>query len=319
MKQLLRLFLLIFWALLVQTVNCQTPVAHYSFNGNADDSGPNSLNGTLIGNPTLTTDLAGNANSAYLFDGIDDHVDIGTSLLLKPTTALTVSLWAYNTNWASFSDWAALCGNASSGGYDLVIHGSAGTMESQVRYNGDYQTASYPLSSISSGWHHFALTCDGRYNIIYIDGAAIDTYDAGAVYPIQYTYTGNHTLIGAEAGTVNTEGDYFSGKIDEAAIYDVALNSAQILLLYTSYLGINDNSPEKLNIDIYPNPVSDILNISGMKNMAGFTAEVFDITGRKQAGVLNQSCVPMNFVNPGVYFLRITQNGYSYIQKVIKQ
>ena len=51
-------------------------VAHYPFNGNANDESGNKYNGKVHG-PVPTTDRFGAANSAYLFDGKDDYMDMG--------------------------------------------------------------------------------------------------------------------------------------------------------------------------------------------------------------------------------------------------
>jgi hypothetical protein len=47
-------------------------VAHYPFNGNANDESGNGNHGTVHG-AKLTQDRFGNPNSAYYFDGIDDE------------------------------------------------------------------------------------------------------------------------------------------------------------------------------------------------------------------------------------------------------
>ena len=44
-------------------------IAYYPFSGNANDSSGNGYNGTISGDPQLTTDRFGNSNSAYNFDG----------------------------------------------------------------------------------------------------------------------------------------------------------------------------------------------------------------------------------------------------------
>ena len=54
-------------------------MAYYPFNGNANDASGNSNNGTVIGGATLTTDRFGNANTAYLFDGVDDYIRLTTA------------------------------------------------------------------------------------------------------------------------------------------------------------------------------------------------------------------------------------------------
>ncbi len=79
---------------------------------------------------------------------------------------------------------------------------SSGYLKAFVNLNGTYYTPNIALSSLGSGWHHFALTCDGRYSKLYVDGALEDTKDAGSVYPIQYAATANSTLLaGRKPGT----------------------------------------------------------------------------------------------------------------------
>ncbi len=256
-------------------------IAHYPLDGNANDVSVNALNGTIIGNPTPTANRFGQSGSAMAFDGVDDHIDLGSSALLKPTAAVTLSLWAQNDNWSSFWNWAALAGNTSSGGYELVVHGGTNVFESEVNRNSTYGIATYPLASLNSNWHHFALTYDGRYNILYVDGVAVDTDDAGANYPIHYTYPNNHTLIGAEAGTVGTEGDYFSGKIDDVQFYDRALSANEISDLFNGFVGINDPYELSVSINLFPNPAVQDLQLQ-VQSDAKQSAEILimDLAGK---------------------------------------
>lgn len=60
-------------------------VAHYKFDGNANDSSGNGNNGVVHG-ATLTTDRFGNANSAYKFDGEDDWIQVPNSTSLQDVT-----------------------------------------------------------------------------------------------------------------------------------------------------------------------------------------------------------------------------------------
>lgn len=76
----------------------QSLVAYYPFNGNADDQSGNGHNGVLHG-ATLTADRFGNPNSAYEFNGIDDHMSVIVNEL-KNADCWTISLWvdAYDLN-----------------------------------------------------------------------------------------------------------------------------------------------------------------------------------------------------------------------------
>lgn len=53
-------------------------VGFWSFTGNANDESGNENHGTVHG-ATLTEDRFGNMNSAYSFDGVDDHRPTGGS------------------------------------------------------------------------------------------------------------------------------------------------------------------------------------------------------------------------------------------------
>src|SRR5690349_14790600 len=67
--------------------------AYYPFNGNANDATGNGYNGTLISNPTLTTDRMGNPNSAYYLDGVSSYITIPASGTLNQTDAMSVALF----------------------------------------------------------------------------------------------------------------------------------------------------------------------------------------------------------------------------------
>lgn len=274
--------LLVFLFASVLMVNSQPiPVAYYSFTGNANDAGSSAINGTAYGNPTLTSDNNGIDNSAFLFDGIDDYIDLGSSLVLKPNSQVSLALWADNDNWTSFSSWAALAGNTASGGYELIIHGSTGNLESQCKRNGTYGITTYALSNLSSGWHHFAFSFDGRYNILYVDGIAVDTDDAGAIYPVGYGNPGNSTIIGDEAGTGSIpEGDRFSGKIDEVRFYDVALTAGEILTIFNSSIGIKDTDPDLNSKVVYPNPATDRITIAAPDQNGWHVVSINDLSGK---------------------------------------
>ena len=72
-KTLLLLFTIVSFGAYAQINLNQGLIAHYPFNGNANDVSGNNINGT-VSNATLTTDKAGTANSAYYFNGTNAHI-----------------------------------------------------------------------------------------------------------------------------------------------------------------------------------------------------------------------------------------------------
>ncbi|MES2332665.1 MAG: LamG-like jellyroll fold domain-containing protein [Bacteroidota bacterium] len=209
---------------------------------------------TVTANPIITTSYTvtgTNANScvntgnvtvsvtqvpatALNFDGTNDYISLGSSSLLKPTTALTVESWVYNADW-SVSRLASIIGNTESGGYGIDISdltgSSTGTyINAAVRRNGVYAILTFQASGLSAGWHHLALTYDGTKTTLYVDGVQKAQNNAGAVYPIQYHAT-NSTLIGAEAssGDNAAAGSYFQGSLDEVKVWSRALCAEELL------------------------------------------------------------------------------------------
>ena len=156
------------------------------------------------------------------FDGIDDFVNLGTSAILKPTTALTVEFNAYSSNWSGITNLATLIGNTQSGGYAIGVSGTS--LSAVVRRNNTYASILKPLSEISSGWHHFAMTYDNQNLRFYMDGVLIGTNNAGSAYPIVYN-PNNSTILGGESsGTpgLAEANRYFNGGIDDLRIWNVA-------------------------------------------------------------------------------------------------
>jgi hypothetical protein len=85
-------------------------------------------------------------------------------------------------------------------------------------------------------------------------------------------------------------------------------------------VGINEIKPKKLDVDIYPNPTSDIVNIKGQV-VDFYNVRVVDMTG-KQVGMYNNIKMNegMSFGNlkTGIYFLEITnQKGQKSVQKLV--
>ena len=67
-------------------------VAHYKFNGNANDETDNDHDGTVNG-ATLVEDRFGNASSAMYFDGVDDIITVPYVDELRIQKDITVNTW----------------------------------------------------------------------------------------------------------------------------------------------------------------------------------------------------------------------------------
>lgn len=178
------------------------------------------------GQARLVQCKAGRRQTAAAFDGANDHIVVPYNAAIHPTAEVTLEAWVYRPNWSASTGLQVVAGSAESGGYYMIQSGT--TMYSYVYRNGLWGGNSVTLSHLTAGWHHFAMTYDGRYLRSYLDGAMTGFNDAGGNYPITYTYN-NAFMIGADVGTASSpSGSYFSGQIDEVRVWNNAQSQYQI-------------------------------------------------------------------------------------------
>ena len=70
-----------------------------------------------------------------------------------------------------------------------------------------------------------------------------------------------------------------------------------------------NNITEEIGVSVYPNPASNILNITSDKNIAGYTVEILDVTGKlvsKQILETSSASMSLSAVSNGTYVCKIT-------------
>ena len=74
---------------------------------------------------------------------------------------------------------------------------------------------------------------------------------------------------------------------------------------------------EKNKINIYPNPVKEIIYLS---NITGTEYEIFDILGKSiTKGKINESQINVNSLSKGIYILKVKKEEKIFNQKFIKE
>ncbi len=199
-------------------------MAHYKFNNNALDESGNNYNGTVNG-AILTTDRFGLANKAYLFDGIDDYINLSNlSQSFGNQTPYSISIWVANIS-NKTGDYISR--------FSSTVNGEYAISNSSTGVNFTRESTLLALNSNTilplNKWTHLTCTYDGTLSKIYINGVKVAEANSGN--SISNTIT--NTLIGAKyIGT--TPGDFVHAKIDEIRIYNLGLTALEVLDIYNS-------------------------------------------------------------------------------------
>ena len=96
-------------------------------------------------------------------------------------------------------------------------------------------------------------------------------------------------------------------------------------LTLTGILGVNDFNEYVYDIKIFPNPATDLINVTtSLKSSAGLQLSIYDITGKKVNLPINKISnsiqVTVSSLANGTYFIRIQQgNELIAIKKIIKK
>ena len=207
-----------------QTSELPASSAYYPFNGNPNDESGNGRNGVLFGPPTLTIDRAGQRNSAYIFDGVDDYITTNTNLI---PGRFTITAWVNVASTQSNNNTLFSIGQDGprnqitikiQGGKIIVDNGTTDIIETETVIG--YNT-----------WAHVAITGEWLFPLsnsptelkIYINGSLVEVLDG-----VQIRANGNILI-----GTQYNLSDFFEGSIDDFRLYrDYALSSGQVQSVY---------------------------------------------------------------------------------------
>lgn len=194
-------------------------VAFYPFNGNSNDESGNNNNGTVHG-ATSTSDRFGNVNSAYVFDGTDDYIEIGNSVSLNITEQISISFWAKLE---------------TSGPYYFPYHiiekfecWGLGQRENDINWGVETPNGYFNIWALNfsyNKWYHFVMKYDGSNVSIYVNGQLNASQQASG--------TINTNTNKVYISRYNEGGDYyFDGTLDDFRIYNRSLSDSEIIELY---------------------------------------------------------------------------------------
>lgn len=247
---------------------------------------------------TPTTDRFGNANSAYSFNGTSSYLT-RTSFghTFSQSGSFSVSIWVKKTN--NTAGVAIMSGNITSLNFIWLIQfdatkGIFGTNKQQSPWFWTNSTTNFVLNQ----WEHYVGVYSGNTMTFYRNGV------------LQGTTTNTHTNVSQVALPLwvgrGVSGDYFAGSIDDIGIWNRAITTNEVAVLYQGTLGLNDFSSSI--VKIFPNPATTMIQLEVEAQNIGKTYQIIDELGRTvstQTIAATTSEVSVATLKTGLYFLKI--------------
>jgi len=208
-----------------------------------DSNGCTATASQAIAASTAATAIASiNNDAAMTFNGTDQYIDLGTPAVLNLTQNMSISAWI-NTNTIALGTRVIICDcntPTSQSQFCLEINRTAGKISALANGQNVALTGSTTLSI--NTWHHVALTrsgSTGNWNyVIYLDGVVDGSVN---------TSDNPSSQQGVAIGRFGKDSSgYFSGKIDEVAVWNSVLSSCDIKGIYEGSIGSNASKAANL-------------------------------------------------------------------------
>ncbi len=200
-------------------------VAHYPFEGNANDVSENGHHGTVHG-ATLTEDRFGNPNSAYRFDGQDDYITITDNPTIRLNDSFTIAAWVKSHLASSYFN-GIIQGNSSESWYSWVLRvDSSLKPQLSIAHPEGGWTGATDKNVLLNAWVHLVGVWNHLTNTakLYKNGVEVGHFTKQLTRRVH-----NQSIV---IGYYPYEGRYWKGIIDDVYIYNHAFTAWEIQALY---------------------------------------------------------------------------------------
>jgi len=214
-------------------------VLNYTFDEVTGTTVPNTtgttINGTVTGTATLVDAAApvfadGDApvilDDALSLDGTNDYLAVAGSTELDVTTNFTLEAWVYSTDATGTQNVFSRdnVGSDVGGGYNFGILNGTGLFYETNNSAGADVIVNNAVTP--NAWNHIAITNNNGSYVVYVNGAQVGTgtEDSPSAFGTSVS------LLIDRRGNDNTAD--FTGRIDEARIWNVTRTAAEIAATY---------------------------------------------------------------------------------------
>lgn len=226
---------------------------------------------------TTVTDASSTDNDGVLTGGdnteditADGAVNAALELDGSHYVAVSHNAGYCNAEGFSFAIWFYVLGEGTGDGYIAIKQGTAGSelVSWALIFKPDTNELVFGLTTDDNSydeytvtdfapsvktWYHFTATYESGSLKLYINGVLYRTITSLTDYV--YQTTGNLNIGYEDAFS----GQYFYGRVDDARIYNIALNTIQIARLYNDGDGsedaaVEDVNPNMMRMRLWPTP-----------------------------------------------------------------
>jgi hypothetical protein len=260
-------------------------VAHYPFEGNANDATPYENHGVIGGDPIfeMVADRPNASGQAIVFDGDRDSV-------LAPNAVQLISDYTTVSFWIRVDDINITDAEAyilDFGHWDERWKISL-PQHTKIVWTTNSKNAQFDnfISDMDSGdgnelvegfWWYVTMVHDGENDIIYLDGVEVNSK------PVMGTLNSTGRPLGFGNNPING-GQYFIGALDEVKIYNKALTPQEIENLYnngtTGVPYLNEELHKYVDM-VYPNPTDGEISIKHQFDSGELLIRIMDVQGRQ--------------------------------------
>jgi len=195
----------------------------------AADSSGQGTDGTVEGNP-IWLPAGGMVDGALQFNGVDDQVTVADAGDFGITDAMSVAVWMEIVDAPRAFEYVW--------GYDAyptvrLMGSSAGSTTFRFIYRVGVPDINADLGG--AGWHHVVCVADGTNCFVYVDGSLANQGE-------QLGDIDTHTnwRIGNAYGD---ETRRFTGKLDDVRVYNRALSSSEVKILFDPISAAKSSEP----------------------------------------------------------------------------